>query len=354
MPWTYYRAARAFGLQRLPSLWVWAIIAWTPTLLGDLPLLHDGDVVAPAQGHGLALWATARCLRKGGSRAFLLVVFLWTAAVLTKPTIGPFCGHLWAMDLLEAAAGAEDDCSCGGHGRCDADPAVDPQQSRTGIRSALWKPMADQNSASMQRHGDFREDITHENQNMYTSRPDPVYTTTFCSPSCFVEPFAPFSHWKIQRGREMKRSVIAINSAYGDRDWKNAYNFFDPDLDPWLQLGARISCCSCSLPPGQRARSISGSMTGTGTRWMWAPIVLFVLIGNFRAFLKRRFELLPVAVTCLTLFLALQNVVIFEGRYRKPLKPLLIVNVVWIIATWTIQSTSKPPDATALLTNAEN
>ena len=41
--------------------------------------------------------------------------------------------------------------------------------------------------------------------------------------------------------------------------------------------------------------------------------------------------MLPVAVTLFTLFLALQNVVTFEGRYRKPLEPLLLLNFVWIV-----------------------
>ncbi len=68
-------------------------------------------------------------------------------------------------------------------------------------------------------------------------------------------------------------------------------------------------------------------------RWLWAPLILFVLVCNLALFLRRRFELIPVAVTFFTLFLALQNVVTFEGRYRKPLEPLLLMNLVWIVAT---------------------
>jgi hypothetical protein len=44
---------------------------------------------------------------------------------------------------------------------------------------------------------------------------------------------------------------------------------------------------------------------------------------------------IPVAVTLYTLFLALQNMVTFEGRYRKPLEPLLLLNVVWLVVTWS-------------------
>lgn len=53
---------------------------------------------------------------------------------------------------------------------------------------------------------------------------------------------------------------------------------------------------------------------------------------NVRQFLKGRFDLLPVAVTLFTLFLMLQNVATTEGRYRKPLEPLLLMNIVWCIS----------------------
>jgi hypothetical protein len=33
----------------------------------------------------------------------------------------------------------------------------------------------------------------------------------------------------------------------------------------------------------------------------------------------------------LTLVLALQNVIISEGRYRKPVEPLLLLNLVWVL-----------------------
>ncbi len=52
---------------------------WTPTLLGIYHYFMTETLLLLLDG--FALWATARCLRKGGSRAFLLVIFLWTAAV---------------------------------------------------------------------------------------------------------------------------------------------------------------------------------------------------------------------------------------------------------------------------------
>ena len=88
MPWTYYRAARDFGLRKLPALWVWALIAWTPSLLAIYHYIMMETLLLFLDG--AALWATARYLRPGRSwRAYLVFVFLWTLACLTKPSVIP-------------------------------------------------------------------------------------------------------------------------------------------------------------------------------------------------------------------------------------------------------------------------
>ncbi len=78
------------------------------------------------------------------------------------------------------------------------------------------------------------------------------------------------------------------------------------------------------------------------TRWMWAPLIAIVLGWNVFRFFKGRFDLLPVAVTLFTLFLCLQNVATTEGRYRKPLEPLLLMNVVWLISTRPRRDQQEP------------
>jgi hypothetical protein len=55
-------------------------------------------------------------------------------------------------------------------------------------------------------------------------------------------------------------------------------------------------------------------------------------MGNF---LHRKFQFIPVAVTLFMLSFLFQNAVLFEGRYRKPLEPMLLINLVWILAAKT-------------------
>ena len=87
MPWTYYRAAREFGLQKTSALWVWALIAWTPSLFVIYHFIMMETMLLLLEG--AALWMTARYLRKGGTEAFLTSIFFWTLASLTKPTVVP-------------------------------------------------------------------------------------------------------------------------------------------------------------------------------------------------------------------------------------------------------------------------
>ncbi len=87
MPWTYYRAAREFGLRKTPALWVWALIAWTPSLFVIYHYIMMETLLLLLEG--AALWMTARYLRKGGTEAFLTSIFFWTLASLTKPIVVP-------------------------------------------------------------------------------------------------------------------------------------------------------------------------------------------------------------------------------------------------------------------------
>ena len=338
MPWTYYRAARALGLQRIPALSIWALILWTPSLLAiyhyfmmeTLLLLFDG----------LALWATARYLRKGGTYAFLLVVFLWSAAVLTKPTVAPLalvCG-LWSVWQRRTP------WKTIGVAAAMVIVMLIPQSIRSEVALGFVAPFGNPWLTKIQLRSNVAyvsgKFYPHDNKYLHVDAKQ-SYPLEVSSPSCFVKPLAPFSDWQLQRGRQSKTLVINIDSAYGERDWKNAYQKFEPDTTTWLQLWRENILLFLFSPSWPESIGLTWvDKWEAPSRWIWAPMLLFVLAGNLRLLVQRRLTLLPVAVTCLALVLALQNAIIFEGRYRKPLEPLLILNLVWIVATWSLPSTS--------------
>jgi Dolichyl-phosphate-mannose-protein mannosyltransferase len=331
MPWTYYRAARNFGFSKIPALWVWALIAWMPSLLAIYHYIMMETLLLLVEG--IALWATARHLRTGGKDAFLVSVFFWTIACLTKPTVLPLAGVclLWSCwkktpSLRTMVAGI-------------ALTAVLllPQAIRSEVALGFAAPFGNPWLTRIQHRSGVKtlyvNFYTHPNS-YFHFKSDPIYAMLFSSPSCYMHPLAPLSDWTIRRGKGRSQLILTIDSAQGVRDWKKGYADLHTGAREWLnQWGENIVLFFFAPSwPESAGIGLEDRLEGA-TRWLWAPLILLVFAGNFRFFLNRRFELIPAATTLFTLFLALQNLVTSEGRYRKPLEALLLLNLVWILAT---------------------
>lgn len=341
MPWTYYRAARDFGLAKTPALWVWALIAWTPSLFTIYHYIMMETLLLAVDG--LALWMSARYLRKGTTSAFLVSVFFWTLACLTKPTVLSLAAVcvVWswwqkAHPLRQAAWAV-----------VLALVMLAPQSIRSKVGMGFVAPFGNPWLTKIQHRSGKKSIIvnfyTHPHAGFFAYHSNEHTGMQFGSPSCGVQPLAPFSHWMIRRAYGDSVVYVTVDSAHGDQDWKNAYDGLHVGAAEWLAqwrenivLFLFAPSWPDTIPPEWDAR-----LTMV-TRWMWPPIIVFVLVGNVRQFLRRRFHLLPVAVTLFTLFLMLQNVATTEGRYRKPVEPLLLLNLVWLLAP---QASIRPPEA---------
>jgi len=334
MPWTYYRAARDFGLAKIPALWVWALIAGTPSLFTIYHYIMMETLLLVLAG--VALWMTARYLRKGGTSAFLLFIFSWTLASLTKPTVVPLAGvcFLWvwwkkSTPLRDIAIGA-----------ALAVVMLLPNAIRTKIELGFMAPFGNPWPAKIMHRNGARMTVYH----LYTQpherrhiRPRVMHSVpvwgTYGSPSGFMQPLAPLSDWVIRRASANSTKHVFINSANGERGWKEAYAAIDADWDELLAQWRENIVLFLFAPswPEITTETLWDSRLEYFGRWLWAPLILVVFVCNIRQFLARRFELIPVATTLFTLFLALQNVVLMEGRYRKPVEPLLLFNLVWVL-----------------------
>jgi len=330
MPWTYYRAARNFGLQKTWALWVWALIAWTPSLLVIYHFIMMETLLLFLEG--VALWMTARYLRKGGTEAFLTSIFFWTLASLTKPTIIPLAGVcvLWSWwkkstPLRVIAIGA-----------LLAILMLVPQAVRSKIELGFVAPFGNPWLTRIQLRSGARRIYFHyyapsdERGPLDSSAPTSTLLTG--SPSCYLRPLEPLSHWAMRRASGDSKASVVINGSHGERDWKAAYKWFNDDPAEWLAQWRENIILFFFAPswPETAVGEWDGHLEYLG-RWIWAPLILFVFVCNLREFARRRFDLISVAVTLFTLLMALQNVVITEGRYRKPVEPLLLLNLVWIL-----------------------
>jgi hypothetical protein len=333
MPWTYYRAARSFGMRKVASLWVWALIAWTPSLLAIYHYIMMETLLLLLEG--LALWMTGRYLRKGGTGPFLWFVCCWALACLTKPTVVPLAGVCllwtfwkkrpsWRALTIGAAIGVV---------------MLIPQSIRTKIELGFYAPFGNPWLAKIihrdgARLSDFHFYVHLDNK--FGFRPQvPEGEMEFGSPSCFIQPLSPLSQWVIRRARLNSKARVVIDFGAGERDWKAAYESFNDD--PYERMAQWRENIVLFLFAPSWPETAVGQWDGHleyGARWMWAPLVVIVLLFNLLEFVKRRFDLIPVGVTVLTLVLMLQNEILMEGRYRKPVEPLLLLNLVWLIARW--------------------
>ena len=330
MPWTFYRAARNFGLAKVPSLWVWLLIAWTPSLITIYHYIMMETLLLLLEG--VALWMTARYLRKGGREAFLTSIFFWTLASLTKPTVVPLAGicFLWSWwkrstPLREIALAA-----------VMAVIMLVPQAIRTKVELGFVAPFGNPWMTKLILRSGARTTTVrffgHANERLGFVPKTKDVEISFISPSINQHILAPFSSWTIRRAWVDSRAYVVINSSRGEQDWKDAYNHFNSDRNEWLAQWRENIVLFFFAPSWPECEMLQWDdrLEGYG-RWLWAPLILFVFVGNVREFLRRRFDLIPVAAIVFTLILALQNVVLTEGRYRKPLEPLLFLNLVWIV-----------------------
>lgn len=317
MPWTYYRAAREFGMARTPSKAVWALVAITPSLFAIYHYFMMETLLLPLTG--LALWMSGRHLRKGGRSAFLGASLLWVLACLTKATVAPLAavclGWTWWMksrrisDGLWAAALAL--------------LLLAPNTLRTQRLLGFAAPLGNPWLTKIQHRSGEKSIRINFGSGQWS----------FSSPSCHMQPLDPLSRWALRRAWEDTVIEISVDPAKGAEDWKAAYAHLAADGREWMaQLGENLLLFlfAPSWPDNNHAEW--DGWLSQFCRWMWAPLIFFVLDCNVRDFIRQRFDLLPVAVTVFTLFLAFQNVATFEGRYRKPLEPLLLMNLVWAIA----------------------
>jgi hypothetical protein len=316
-PWLYYRAGRELGLDRVPALCAWLLITWTPSLFTIHHYFMMETLLLPLVG--LALWVTARTLRKKAPGTWLAVVACWMLAIMTKVTVIPLAGICLAWVWFRSEQRVRYLIFAG----LLAAVMLAPNAWRTREALGFAAPLGNGWLTKIQHRSGTREiKIQFGDEEM-----------GFASPSVAIQPLAPLSPWAIRRAWEETRVSVVIDPARGENDWREAYARLKVPGTEWArQLGENIVLFlfGPSWPDGNRFEW--DGWLSHHLRWMWAPLMFVVLECNLRNFFNKRFELLPVATTAFLLCLMFQNVATAEGRYRKPLEPLLLLNFVWAMS----------------------
>jgi len=323
MPWFYYRAAREFRIPKDYSLALWALIAWMPSLFTVYSFFLNETLLIALMG--LGLWMSGRSIRKKTLGSFLVAVLVWTLAILTKRTCLPvagillvyawWCGQRQIRSILYAGL--------------LAGLLVVPNIFRSWNLIGFPAPFGSGNIAALQHKSwATRIKIKWDKVNL-----------EFGSPSSYIAPLAPLSDWHTKPGREDSTFFVNVSKANGERDWKEAGAGIKEASGAWWGRWTEnivLFLFAPSWPESNEDFWIG--RVNFWQKWLWAPLIVAVLAGNLVFALQGRFHIVVLVTTALTLLLLLQNEYPMEGRYRKPLEPLLLLNGVWLLS-W--QKTSR-------------
>ncbi|MGH8231814.1 MAG: methyltransferase domain-containing protein [Steroidobacteraceae bacterium] len=145
----------------------------------------------------------------------------------------------------------------------------------------------------------------------------------FGTPSFYNPTFYPFSSWTTDR---TGTAYIRIDVSQGRATWlaEKRRMAAARSFPWWRQYQENLLYLLFGQSwPDNDPRSLSGLAT-VWTRWAWPPLMLLVAWGWVRGRYHGREWLLPVCALGMLVSLALQRDGIIEGRYRKPIDPVLV------------------------------
>lgn len=314
MPWIYYRAGRALGLPRTASLFVWVAMAWFPSFFSIYRYFMMETVLLPLIGVGL--WMTGRAFKRKDAASFFIMTAVWGLACLAKSQAVPMAMICWIYALFVQAHKTEKVLGTAGL----LFLMLLPNAIRTKGILGYAAPLGSGYIAKIMHAGDTTHTQFYWNGGRW------IYS----SPSCYIEPLEPFSRWKIGRGTQETSRDVFIERSGGRRSWEEALSASTTGASTWwrhLWENMILFVFAPSWPDSGKDYLIG--QLNFHMRWIWISVMAWVLFNNIEFFLRKEFALIPVLTTVMVLGMMFQNSVTTEGRYRKPLEPLLILNFAW-------------------------
>ena len=307
MPYGWYRALREL-LPRQAALIGGLIIGVTPAFVGIYAYFMTETLLLTLTG--FAFWATFRAARKHTVAAFALASGLWMCAMFTRSIALPMAvlclGTLWITQRqrLGKALGAAAALVI------LAVPAGMHARSTLGFFAPLGNLYLSQIYSASGKH-----DIS--------VNAGPLGAWGFGTPSFYNPTFYPFSTWTTAREGT---AYITIDVSRGRATWIAEKKRIEGlrSFPWWRQYQENLIYLLFGQSwPDNDPNALSGLAT-VWTRWLWPPLMLVVAWGVLRRGFRGRDWLLPLCALGMLLWLAVQRDGIIEGRYRKPIDPVLL------------------------------
>lgn len=307
VPYGWYRALK----ELLPKPWALGgaiVIALIPGSISIFAYFANETLLLALTG--FAFWATFRAQRKRSVSSFAVACALWLAAGFTRSVALPMALlcllTIWvpqSQRLKKAAIGLAlllvFLIPAGLHARTNLyffAPFGNPYLNR--IYAAGGNKIIEIDLGSRGRY-------------------------RFGSPSFFNPTFYPFSDWTTDRDGT---TSIRIDLRQGRAPWIAELQRIERErtFPHWRTYweGFLYAILGQSWPDNDRG-SLSGWLT-VWTRWLWPPVILWVAIGALRGRFHGREWLLPLCGLGMFSYFVVQQQGVMEGRYRKPMEPVLV------------------------------
>lgn len=317
-PWIWYRFARELLPSRLHATLVWAGISLLPSWIAIYGYFMQETLLLPLLG--AALYASWRCRRKQTLASFLFMVTLWAAAGLTRGIAIPLAAVVTTWLWL-----------------------VQPQKITKAAYSLIllglvMGPLAYRSYAAMHLispHGIGKLNELYARSgkrdvHVEYSREGARWVYWFASPSMDSKPLEPLSDWSPSRQGKV---YARIRVEEGSKDWDKAMANYPLTAERYLTVASEnlvLLFFGSSWPDNNRERWLE-DVNHQG-RWMWAPLTLLLLLGTLCYW--RRLQgarLFSVMLMSWVLVQGLLPIAVNEGRYRKPVEGLLLVQAVLLV-----------------------
>jgi SAM-dependent methyltransferase len=151
----------------------------------------------------------------------------------------------------------------------------------------------------------------------------PLGAWGFGTPSFYNPTFYPFSSWTTDR---VGTAYIWIDVSRGRASWLAEKKRIESLRSfPWRRQYQEnlIYLLFGQSWPDNDPHALTG-LASVWTRWLWPPLMLLVAWGAVRRRYRGWEWLLPACALGMLLSLAVQRDGIIEGRYRKPIDPVLV------------------------------
>jgi len=308
MPYGWYRALKEL-LPRSQALAGAIVIGLIPGFVGLYAYFMNETLLLTLTG--FAFWLTFRSVRKATVGAWTLACLVWSCAVFTRTIALPLAlvclGSVWIMQPHERFAKAL-------IGVIAFVLLAAPSGMHARMQLGFFAPLGNVYPVEI-----YTLSGTHNIELDLGAGGHWAYG----SPSFYNPTFYPFSDWTTDRQGTVK---VKIDLTRGREGWlaERARAARESTFSGWRRLKENLLYLLFAQSwPDNNLGDLSGQLT-VWSRWLWPVVMLYVAWGAIRRGYRGREWLLPVCALGMLAFLALQTTGIIEGRYRKPIDPILV------------------------------